>query len=445
MSNLWIPNFDRYFLFNPTGKVAAKCLKLVLRTLWLSQKGDGMVSGRPIPEVFLQYIGEKLGFTPHVITIDDPPTEPLNLLQTIMDRPQILGEIRSQGSKHGWKIAPLISHPFAFDIGRAAALSVRGTSEEMVRAGLINTGNDKADFAQKCDELDIPRTRAWICHNGNGIGDVARQFLFIEAWWLVIRLARSAGGLGNWLFTSQESFLREFSKMNRHASTHPWATQQTLVEPFIPGLTPVSVVMKLDDDGPRQIATSLRMLNGLESVGCVIPAPRIRGLERAEELTMAYAILMWLMGCREVLDVDWGINEATGEVYAFESNMRELLTSIALNLGARYEALWAHPVVMIYDEAPLPEPPSVDHMVTLDAKLADLIHFANRAVWKTKNGASVDIVVVPLDMDKKRCRSFAFATIATDMRVAEAARAEFRGLIAQAAKIRRKPREAVHA
>ena len=335
MSNLWIPNFDRYFLFNPTGKVAAKCLKLVLRTLWLSQKGDGMVSGRPIPEIFLQYIGEKLGFTPHVITIDDPPTEPLNLLQTIMDRPQVLGEIRSQGSKHGWKIAPLISHPLAFDIGRAAALSVRGTSEEMVRAGLINMGNDKADFAHKCDELGIPRTRARICEQGNGIGDTARQLLFVEAQWLVVRLARSAGGLGNWLFTGQESFLRELSKMNRHGSTHPWAIQQTLVEPFIPGLKPVSVVMMVDDDGPWQIATSLRMLNGLESVGCVIPAPRMRGLEMAEEFTMAYASLLYLMGYRGMLDIDWGINPANREVVAFESNERELLTSIALKLGKR--------------------------------------------------------------------------------------------------------------
>ncbi|OGH64571.1 MAG: hypothetical protein A3J66_00095 [Candidatus Magasanikbacteria bacterium RIFCSPHIGHO2_02_FULL_47_14] len=112
-----------------------------------------------------------------------------------------------------------------------------------------------------------------------------------------------------------------------------WDNDDMAVEPFVPGLHPFSVMMRITAVGPVFRETCDRIVfGGTESGGGITPSALPRPvLRRAIRMTMRFGWRLWRLGYRGEADMDWGLADGGGLV-AFESNVRVPATMIQVAL-----------------------------------------------------------------------------------------------------------------
>ncbi len=420
MKVIAVENYGRFFNKPAEGKVAAKCAKLVLRGLWRIGPGDTII----LPptegiEELLDYHASIMGFRVKPLYLDHMPGSPFDFVAEIRRSPRLCREITELG-RQGYKLGPLMQHASVCKLGNELGLEVLGTPEDLVKAGLPQRSNDKQRFTLYCDEHGLPLPNApTAITDRKQIFDRARKEL-ARAVRAVLREIVSAGGLGNALCATEAELRKAIAKI-----ADPVAV---LVEPHLydlyQGLKAISVVMEIMDAGPKIVATTLRRLNGLESVGCTVPCPAIPGLEQVIEEALAYGWHLHEMGYRGDADVDAALGERVR--FYFESNARVLLTSVILNILEQLAKLWETNKSQLFAE--YDEDPPIKGKVFSASELNALAEQAERRVQEETDCAKVKIIIVsPPDPELKGW--FSFAVVATSQIAASAARDEFRTLI----------------
>lgn len=418
---LHLPVYEGFFRpGKAVGKVALKCLKLALRCLNLASPGDAIIVGREVPIWFRIYLRIIMGFWVKIYYVKDVPTDPLNLVQAIMDDEKLCNRLRRDSRKHGWKLQPLIATPLVFDLAKKLNTEVAGTSEELVRDLLIQRLNNKADFA------DWFRARGYnvagvVCRGTAEIIAEAMR-LFASRHSVIVREVVSAGGLGNGRYDS----LKELEEAI--AGIHDPESFTAIVGHYIHDLQHISFVYEIADDGARESCSCLRQLkNSTESVGGVIPCPPIPWLDNARHPAREYMTYLYEIGYRGIVDIDAGMSRDGKFVVFFESNARLVLTSVPMNIAKRFGERWkAHgSAVVHYDEnPPLNGRPPSFWMLTWRAW---------RTSWRCRkrledmHARARVLIVSPPDAEQHGW--FSFAAVGTSYEAAQAVREEFRKIL----------------
>lgn len=416
---LFVTNFDDFFPEKPDGRVAEKCLKLGWRCLYLMKKGDAIIVARPVPPAFLRSVETVLGFKPLIYHLTLPVSTPLNFVSEIMRDADLMGHLRADGRRWRYVIQPLINTPNMYDLGRELGFPVVGTSEDLVRKGLIRDLNSKIIFAQWCEREGL-QTAGLPCYSLHAVEAEAMRILRAGRT-AVIREDVSAGGLGNGCFSSAEE-LQVLLRRMQVAGTRFMA----MVGPLLHNKVHVSVMFEVGKYRNRIITTCLRRIRDyIESVGGVSPCPDIPGLAEAIEITHCYARHLRKLGYRGIADIDFAFDHNGSNMVLFESNARLILTSVPQNLLDRFRRLWSVDTTVVeYDE----DPPRGDTPADLDV----LLHQARTLPARVASdiGRNVAAVIVaPPDEEKGW---YSIATIVEGHTAASRAREVFRSMLKHA-------------
>ncbi len=350
---LFVVNFDGFFVKKPTGKVANKCMKLAWRCLLLMKKGDAIIVAHEVPDSFVDYVEKVLGFRPTIYTIGTV-LMPLDIVSAIIEDSRLMEQLKADSRKVRRILQPLISTPSVFELGELLGLPVAGTPRRLLESdkNLVQALNSKVVFADWCEKYDF-KTAGTRCYSKEQVRQAADR-LIRHGETAVIREHISAGGLGNGCYTSVadvDAMIAGIPEGDEFAA---------MVGPYMELPHHVSVLFEIQWWGRRIISTCHRRLkNRTESVGGITPCPDIPGLKEARRIARKYARHLHDLGYRGIADIDFAISESGKIIVLFESNARLVLTSVPLNIAARFEKLWGlslQPVIVEYREDPPIQP-----------------------------------------------------------------------------------------
>jgi len=344
---LLITNFDDYFpAGTAVGKIARKCLKLAPRSYWLCGGGDAIISGVPIPFWFRLYVWVISRCWPKVFYIENLSTDPLSLVEAIMQDEELCKKLSAFCKESGLKLLPLISTPQTFDLSKKLDIEIMGTCEELVREGLISRLNSKIHFCEWMLEHDY-ETGCAPCYDMHSVEAQIRAICSTGAQ-ATVREDESAGGLGNGTYAS----IAEFFQETRNMSSRQKQAFKAVVGPYQNGLDHYSFTWDITDSDWHYLGLCERkIVNQTESAGGHFACSKDSdALREAKDTALAYIAYVHGLGYRGKIDIDFGIRHCDQKVFYFESNARILLTNIQIRLLRLFEESLGEGTEVFYTE-----------------------------------------------------------------------------------------------
>lgn len=372
-----VSNFDDFFEDRPTGEFAKKCRKLSARTIHLTNPDDTVVLYEDISKEYRSYLEKIYGGLPQICFINDS-TDALNLISSIENDT----DLRNRLIEHSGRVMGLIEVKKVHWLGTRLGQKAGWTHPSHVRGGVVSQLNDKAAFQQDCDFCRLSRPESVLVKGIESLRHEGQRSI-TQYEQIMLRMTRSAGGLGNKRFSDHDQFRNWIDSLD---ASSPWCRQRILVEPFLNierqftsllWLEPLAPVLK--GHGERQI------LDGKESNGCVFPAQVSPSLKwKLNHHAMRLGALAWIRGYRGWLDIDWGMREDK-TIVGFEINARFVATNIGYNIRRRL--CFNKGVFISHDDIPCLN----------QLTLSQVLHHLNqcRLNWNTFKKEGVIITIEP--------------------------------------------------
>jgi hypothetical protein len=324
-----VANINNAFSGQVTGKLAKKCAEVAPRAVHYLEPDEAAVLYEPLDPAYAEYYERLYGYRPMTFSPRRRYTdlsEPLSLLENILEDGELVASIADHGRLRGWRITPFISHPLVHELGRRTGLPVAGMREDLVRAGRVAELNDKALFQDVCRKLRIPVPPSAHVAGWTKVLAEARRICDRDGK-VMLRRARAAGGLGN--CEVNPLLLREkgCASVEEYLAAElvprdEWERETVLVEPVLDVAYSPTTLYRVDDERMRLVADSMRTIRANASLGGMIPSGISRDiLDRLVEYGQRYAGYIRLRGASGYFDIDWGVLR-DGSIVAFESNYR---------------------------------------------------------------------------------------------------------------------------
>ncbi|MFA5185502.1 MAG: hypothetical protein WC551_03365 [Patescibacteria group bacterium] len=312
------------------GKLAQKCIDVAPRAVHYLRPDEAAVLYEPLPDAYAAYLRDLYGFRPMTFSPKARYTDtsqPLSLIENMLDDQELLENVGRVGKRHGWHITPFIQHPSVFELGRRTGLPVQGMSEESVLGNRVAELNDKARFQTVCRKLGIPIPDSL---HVSGLSDVLRlaRKIFAMTGSVMLRHALGAGGLGN-IEATQELLdqagnqrLEEYL-LERMQPLAIWEHGMVLVEPFLKVRHSPATLYRITPDRLRLVSHSMQIISGTSCyIGSIAPSGLPTDLvDSMVSMSKRYAAYVRSQGGYGYCGIDWGILH-DGSLIAFESNFR---------------------------------------------------------------------------------------------------------------------------
>ncbi|TAL51027.1 hypothetical protein EPN81_01155 [Patescibacteria group bacterium] len=388
-------NIDGAFHGHTTGALARKCVEIAPRATHMLGPDDAALLYTAPPEAFVDYYEELYGYEPRVYYPAEPYTDltqPLDLIQMALREPELLERLAQDGQRFGWHLESFIGSPAVYELARRTGLSVRGFSEDAIKADAVARLNDKALFQHFCHENGIPTPPSThVTGWQNLIAEAERQFG--ERGSVMLRRARAAGGLGNCLVnqtTMREagtSTVREHLRLKLQPHEE-WEHEVVLVEPELTIVSSPSVLARASGREIEIIGVIDQVLKGTEYTGGNFPT--LESEADAAQLinwTMLYGLTHFIeQGGQGWFDIDFG-RLPDGTFVAFESNGR--CTGNNHGLAVRRRLMRDHDPRTVHTW-------SNDALkVAKHTSFQDVLRSVNGALWSPSRGDGVVITIPP--------------------------------------------------
>lgn len=258
-----------------TGPLADKCVQVAPRLAHcLRDQKDAVLLYEDPPENFLDYCEGLWGFRPHHFAPARIPYDKggsLSLLAGVLEDEELIARL----SAESLQIHPFIQHPLVHELGERTRMQVAGASARAVRGGLIVHMNDKGVFQHTAVSLGMPLPKSQHVFGLEGLVPAAKR-LYEEHGRVMLRLTRSAGGLGSIMVTSEDV---EKSGLGFEAyldsvlvPRHNWEHGFALVEKVVP-LVAVPTVRAIISEGEvTEWFVSDQVMHGTSCTGIRFPS-----------------------------------------------------------------------------------------------------------------------------------------------------------------------------
>lgn len=328
------------------------------RSAWFAEAGDVLLSPVPIPDAFLRYVGETLGFdaqTVSVIARHQPLTDEVLRSEALVE------ELRAATVGRGpWSMMPCFATAAVAEL--ASRIGIDGSALRFAAQGGCELLNRKSHFRRLAVGADLPLASGSIAHSPTELARAIRAHL-PRTGTVIVKKDDAAGGMGNVTVTTGPTTPRPGSSETRSAdegiepiAAELWErltdprSRVLVVESYYAAAHMFYFELSIDDRGcPRFLDSGTIRLRvdpdplagALVWVGLDIPAaiPSF-SLCRALSTSMQLVMLAAHAGYRGYLNIDAIVTDE-GEVVFNEVNGRWggglVLHAVAARLlGERY-------------------------------------------------------------------------------------------------------------
>ncbi|MGK5637147.1 hypothetical protein ACSNOK_02330 [Streptomyces sp. URMC 126] len=323
--------------------LAAKSVGQSLRKVWLLRPGDLLVAPVPVPEPFLAYAAESLGFSPSdVRTLTVPNAAEGDLTAAIRRSGAVDRLVGSFARRPGVRLLPYALDGPVVRFADSLGVPLHPYGHEGVRNGVLEAVyrlNTKSGFRAVARSLGIPVPPGYDHVDEQDLP--ARAGRLAAGHDVLVKPARSANGYGILRLrrgAGEDETRRQLAEHLARTAAQPGGW---VVEERVGPARDVSAQAVVETDGVRVLYDGEMRVSGSSFRGYRSPA-RCRPSVRAELAGMALSLGEYLAGHGYLgpFSID-ALTTPDGRVYAVESNVRRTGTTTLHALVRRLAA--SHP------------------------------------------------------------------------------------------------------
>lgn len=272
------------------------------------------------PEMFMEYVGSLLGKVPMVFAPSTPCTDltlDLSLRELLTRTRRFLLDLFRFGKDGGWSIDPFYVTPGVHQLSSSVNLPVIGTAREHVNRGAVDWVNGKEPFTQFWVERGYPMPDFVLVQSWKDLLSEAAKCFERHPEGIFIKQSRAEGGLGNCRVTRAtlkaggygKHGLRRFLETELGSHQDRWSAS-TLICPSLPFACCPSILLEINDDGPRLYAHTTQIMDpgGTGFIGSILPSGLESGvIEELADLATVYGSAAYARGFRGGMSFDVGI------------------------------------------------------------------------------------------------------------------------------------------
>jgi hypothetical protein len=308
----------------PSEAYARSLASVTPRKMWLAREGDVIITPRPIPIAFKEYVCSTLGIRTEAVTTLCPGGDLAEPLAHAVRRTGMIDDIRQLCTRSLLRM--LCFAPDYPTVALACELGIPMEHYEHIPSpevlARIYDLNTKSGFRRAMKALGIRTVPGAYC---NGLEELTDSVLSLfEAHnSVIVKLDRSSNGYGHTVIRRDELGSTARSSLAARLKSVDSQCQEFTVEAFL-GFTSVpSVELVIEQTGPRLLYVCDQRCRHRSFTGMVTP-PTSLPLHVSEQLLdIGLAFGGWLFdaGIRGVFDVDGGLTH-DGILYVTETNLR---------------------------------------------------------------------------------------------------------------------------
>lgn len=350
MPKVWILNTEEVV---PPGDLSysdilvPKALEMTQRYLNIISPGDVVVLPVKISSEFLNYVSRFNGLPQDrewLIELSKI-TRPYSIVELIKDDSKLICRLKGLNGGDRWELMPFIETKNVVSLSELLDIPICGTTPELISSGLIEDLNDKCFFRDISLKAGIEIVPGYCAYNKKELKAFIRE-LSRNNGRVIVKKAKYAGGLGN--ITGSCDYLNEW--VDRE-----YGGEAVVVEQYMDFKEVLGSLVSLDKRGINFIGIDKHIRNNDKWTGLIYPYYiSDSGVYNCiKDLSLKYAGILFKMGARGYLNLDWGIAQEYDNFKTFpiEINFRQNGFSYIIELGMKYFNTSHDGFHVIYDES----------------------------------------------------------------------------------------------
>ncbi|MCE1245232.1 MAG: hypothetical protein LWY06_01165 [Firmicutes bacterium] len=398
MPKIWLMNLDelvpRDDLLYESFYVPVMVKKNLIRYLICMEPGDYFISAGHLCHDFAGYIANLKGLNPDLswlITLDKIST-PYSLASSIIMNPDVMEMLREMGRKGTATFEPYLETTEILKLSKLTGIPSGRTPATLVRTGLIRQLNHKGRFEEIAVSAGAKTAEGFYSETQDGILYAISEMDSKGFKKLMLRKAEYAGGAGN-LSGTPDELIKALPEWYNGGGVK--------IEEFLDLKCTIGSLALIGDDGYMYLGDDEQIfVHGLWS-GFSYPCSCRETSIKIRNLTLSFAEIIYKMGARGYLNMDWGIVNRNGEneIIAIEINFRHNGLSCMVDLAAGLPGgLNEHTNLLYYGKYSLPE--GMEDFSMLEAVIRK-IQFEGRSLLIEKPDTNRGVIISTPILDGK--------------------------------------------